>query len=145
MLFFRMIDGMLRYGTVRYGRVRYVTVRYGTVRCGRVRCGAVRYGALKISDKFALPIVYSINNIYLSFLAFCTIVQNLLKILKKNPQKLEFQTWYRYRMLEKGTLHFHDFDRISKTYPQQSLKIKKGFKDVSGQYIRGIPVSLKFL
>jgi len=43
-------------------------------------------------------------------------------------------------MLEKGTLHFHDFDR-SKTYPLQSLRIKKGFKDVSGHKKRGIPVN----
>ena len=41
-LFFRTIDGLLRYGTVRYDTVRYDTVRYG---------------ALKNSDKFALPIV----------------------------------------------------------------------------------------
>jgi hypothetical protein len=41
-------------------------------------------------------------------------------------------------MLEKGTLHFHDFVRISKTYPLQSLKIKKVFKDGSGYKIRGI-------
>ncbi len=43
-------------------------------------------------------------------------------------------------MLEKGTLHFHDFVGISKTYPLQSLKIKKVFKDGSGYKIRGIPV-----
>ncbi len=45
-------------------------------------------------------------------------------------------------MLEKGTLHFHDFVRVrvSKTYPLQSLKIKKAFKDCSGYKIRGIPV-----
>jgi hypothetical protein len=43
-------------------------------------------------------------------------------------------------MLEKGTFHFHDFVRISKTYPLQSLKIKKAFKDGSGYKIRGIPV-----
>ncbi len=43
-------------------------------------------------------------------------------------------------MLEKGTLHFHDFVRISKTYPLQSLKIKKAFKDGSGYKIGGIPV-----
>jgi hypothetical protein len=42
-------------------------------------------------------------------------------------------------MLEKGTLHFHDFVGISKTYPLQSLK-KKVFKDGSGYKIRGIPV-----
>ena len=46
-------------------------------------------------------------------------------------------------MLEKGTLHFHDFVRISKTYPLQSLKIKKVFKDGSGYKIRGIPVKEK--
>jgi hypothetical protein len=31
-LFFRTIDGLLRYGTIRYDTVRYDTVRYGTVR-----------------------------------------------------------------------------------------------------------------
>jgi hypothetical protein len=80
-LFFRTIDGLLRYGTVRYGTVRYgtvrygtvryatvryatvryATVRYGTVRYGTVRYGTVRYGALKNSDKFALPIVSFIS------------------------------------------------------------------------------------
>jgi hypothetical protein len=30
-------------------------------------------------------------------------------------------------MFKNGTLHFHDFDRISKTYPLQSLKMKKMF------------------
>jgi hypothetical protein len=60
-LFFRTIDGLLRYGTVRYGTVRYGTVRYGTVRYGTVRYGTVRYGALKNSDKFALPTVLSLR------------------------------------------------------------------------------------
>ena len=46
-------------------------------------------------------------------------------------------------MLEKGNLYFHDFDRTSKTYPLQSLKIKKGFKDGSGYKKRDIPVPLK--
>jgi hypothetical protein len=46
-------------------------------------------------------------------------------------------------MLEKGTLHFHDFVHISKTYPLQSLKIKKVFKDYSGYKTRGIPVISK--
>ncbi len=36
-LYFRTIDGLLRYGTVRYGTVRYARVRYG---------------ALEISDKY---------------------------------------------------------------------------------------------
>ncbi len=67
------------------------------------------------------------KNHFLSFLAFCTMVQNLSKKHKKNSQKLEFQTWYRYRMLEKGTLHFNDFVGISKTYPLQSLK-KRSFQ-----------------
>ncbi len=44
-------------------------------------------------------------------------------------------------MLEKGTLHFHDFDHISKTYPLQSFKKKEVFKDGSGYEIRGIPVN----
>jgi len=48
-------------------------------------------------------------------------------------------------MLEKGTLHFHDFVRISKTCPLQSLKVKKVFKDGSGYKIRRIPVFLKEL
>jgi hypothetical protein len=42
-------------------------------------------------------------------------------------------------MLEKGTLHFHDFVHISMPYPLQSLK-KKVFKVGSGYKIRGIPV-----
>ena len=46
-------------------------------------------------------------------------------------------------MLEKGTLHFHDFVGISKTYPLQSLKKLKVFKDGSGYKIRGIPVVRK--
>jgi hypothetical protein len=46
-------------------------------------------------------------------------------------------------MLEKGTLYFHDFDRISKACPLQSLKIKKCFKDGSGYKKRGIPVDVK--
>jgi hypothetical protein len=66
------------------------------------------------------------KNYFLSFLASCTMVQNFSKEHKKNSQKLEFQTWYRYGMLEKGTLHFHDFVHISKTYPLQSLK-KRSF------------------
>ena len=45
-------------------------------------------------------------------------------------------------MLEKGTLQFHDFVRISKTYPLQSLKKKEVFKDGSGYKIRGIPVAI---
>ena len=49
------------------------------------------------------------KNYFLSFLAFCTM--------------------YRYGILEKGTLHFHDFVHISKTYPLQSLKKKEVFKD----------------
>ena len=43
------------------------------------------------------------------------------------------------RSSTKGTLHFHDFIHISKTYPLQSLK-KKVFKDGSGYKILGIPV-----
>ena len=39
----------------------------------------------------------------------------------------------------------HDFVRISKTYPLQSLKIKKTFKDGSGYKIRGIPVFFKII
>ncbi len=35
-------------------------------------------------------------------------------------------------MLEKGNLHFHDFVHFSKTYPLQSLKIKKVLKMVAG-------------
>jgi hypothetical protein len=46
-------------------------------------------------------------------------------------------------MLEKGTIHFHDFGRNSKTYPLQIQKIKKGFKDGSGYKKRGIPVDKK--
>jgi hypothetical protein len=46
-------------------------------------------------------------------------------------------------MLEKGTLHFHDFDGISKAYPLKSLKIKKGFKDGSGYKKWVIPVDYK--
>jgi hypothetical protein len=40
-------------------------------------------------------------------------------------------------MLKKSTLHFHDFDRMSKTYPLRSFKIKKGG---SGYKKRGVPV-----
>jgi hypothetical protein len=47
-LFFRMIDGMLRYGMLRYGMLRYGTVRYGTV-----RYGTVRYGTLETSVRYA--------------------------------------------------------------------------------------------
>jgi hypothetical protein len=45
-LFFRTIDGLLRYGTVRYARVRYSTLGYG---------------ALEISDKYGLPTVCTQN------------------------------------------------------------------------------------
>jgi hypothetical protein len=46
-------------------------------------------------------------------------------------------------MLKKGTLHFYDFDRISKTYPLQSLKKLKAFKVGTWYKKRGIPVLLK--
>jgi hypothetical protein len=71
-------------------------------------------------------------------------VQNLLKKHKKKLKKVRIETGYRYGMLEKGTLHFHDFDHISKTYPLQSLIIKKCFKDGSGYKKRGIPTERNF-
>ena len=56
-LFFRTIDGLLRYGTV--------------------RCGTVRYGALKNSDKFALPIVKTLITIFNSLLLYLLPTFNL--------------------------------------------------------------------
>jgi hypothetical protein len=61
-------------------------------------------------------------------------VQNLLKKHKKKFTKVRNLDLvdYRYQMLEKVTNHFHDFDRISKTYPLQSLTIKNVLRMVAG-------------
>ncbi len=83
--------------------------------------------------------IFTIKKIFLSFFCFLYHGTKLVEKTKKNSQNLRVQTWYQYRILEKVTLHFHVSDRISKAYPLQSLKIKKGFKDGSGCKKRGIP------